>query len=77
MIAAAAAERMAARGAGAVVLPTGAESGEAARALAASLDAEWAARGVAVVAVDVGGDIAAALAAALRPPLPSAGEGGG
>ena len=65
VIASAAAERMAARGAGAVVLPTGDERGEAVRTLAASLDAEWGARGVAVLTVEAGADLVAALADAL------------
>ena len=58
VLASAAAERMAARGAGVVVLPALAEGAEA-------LPAKWGPRGVAVVSVDTDGDVVATLAEAL------------
>lgn len=64
-IASAAAERMAARGTGVVVLPVGAYGGDGVRALGEALDGEWGARGVVVVAADADGDLVRAVVEAL------------
>ena len=58
VLASEAAERMAARGAGVVVLPSPADGVDA-------LSAEWGPRGVVVVRVDADGDVVATLAEAL------------
>lgn len=65
VLARAAAERMAERGSGVVLLPALGGGDDAFVALAEALSAEWGARGVAVVVADAAGDLAAAVAEAL------------
>ncbi len=65
VLARAAAARMAARGAGVVLLPVPTDGDAALVALAEALSAEWRARGVAVVAGDAAGDLVGALSEAL------------
>lgn len=65
VLASAAAERMAGRGAGVVVLPMSADGDAALLARAEALGAEWGPRGVVVVTAETGGDLVGAVAEAL------------